>query len=133
MTYSILYAAWTALYILTAALGFAQDAQGVGRFVMSALSIAFFVPGFLVLFKARAGKKLFHIRLVRGLSIASLSLSTALVALNVMSVNWSEQVGRALYALLAIISAPLACAGNWGTSLFLWACLLMLSMKKTEN
>ena len=132
MQYPVLYSAWAVLYALTAALGFAEAGSGFEEAVKVALGLAFFVPGALVLYKARREKNAHHVRLVRNLSIASLSLTAVLLVLNVLSVSWSEAVGQALHGALALCSAPMLCCGSWAVSLFLWACLLMATLKKEK-
>ena len=69
------------------------------------------------------------IKLVRNLSLVSLITTTVLLVLNVMSVLASEAVGTGLYALLIFLSAPMVCSQYWALSVFLWACLLMVSLK----
>jgi len=35
-----------------------------------------------------------------------------------------------LHIMLVIVSSPMVCSGNWALSLFLWACLLVASLRK---
>ena len=42
----------------------------------------------------------------------------------------------AFFAVLIVVSSPMVCSGYWALSLFLWACLLMVShslLKKVLN
>ena len=36
-------------------------------------------------------------------------------------------MGNALFGVLIVVSSPMVCSGYWALSLFLWACLLMVS------
>jgi hypothetical protein len=38
-----------------------------------------------------------------------------------------------LYVLLAMFTAPMICGQSWVLSLFLWACLLMLSLPEKKS
>ena len=46
-----LYIAWGVLYIVTAALGFIPEVDGPAATGMTALSVLFFVPGFILLYR----------------------------------------------------------------------------------
>ena len=66
-------------------------------------------------------------------SVIAMAGTTVLMALNVMSAGWSEQVGNALHAALVIVSAPMICGQNYALSLFMWGILLMASVSKMNN
>ena len=68
--------------------------------------------------------------LVRNLSIASLSLSVALIIANFLTVFRSQLLGDILHGILVVVSSPMICGGHWAMSLFFWACLLISSLKK---
>ena len=36
-------------------------------------------------------------------------------------------MGNVLFAVLIVVSSPMVCSGYWALSLFLWACLLIVS------
>lgn len=118
-----LYAAWGVLYILTAGLGFIPEPEGPAAAAMTVLSAAFFVPGFMLLYR---GEK----KTVRILSIVSLAATVLCLILNVWSVGMTADMGDFLYTLLGLVSAPMYCSRIWVLSLFLWACLLMGSLMK---
>ena len=128
MSNKALYILWGGLYILCAALGFIPNPEGATANAMTLLSIAFFIPGAILLYR---GQRL-QIRII---SIVSLVLTVVCIMINVFSVTSSVTDGQLAYALLAILSAPMFCARIWVLSLFLWACLLMCSifLKKKTN
>ena len=118
-----LYAAWGVLYILTAALGFIPEADGLAAIGMTLLSFLFFVPGFCLLYRGEKKRVLI-------LSILSLALTVLFLLLNVWSVGMSRDMGDFLYWVLCLVSAPMFCSRFWILSLFGWACLLMGSLMK---
>jgi hypothetical protein len=124
-----LLALWGALFILCAALGFVPGPTGWGRGLLVLLSVGFFVPPVLLLRCADRQTAL----LVRNLAGASLGLTLLLLIGNFLSVLGSEGLGNFLYAMLVIVSAPMVCGQIWVLSLFLWACLLMVSIKKLRK
>lgn len=128
MSNKALYIVWGGLYILCAAVGFIPSPEGAVANAMTLLSIVFFIPGAVLLYRGQY----FQIRVI---SIVSLALTVLCLVLNVWSVALSTVDGDLLYALLGLLSAPMFCARIWVLSLFLWACLLMGSIfgKKTVN
>ena len=124
-----LYALWGALFILCAGLGFIPESDGGLKFLRTGLSILFFLPPALLIWKARQERNRAPLLLVRNLSIASLSLSVALIIANFLTVFRSELLGDILHGALVVISSPMICSGNWAMSLFFWACLLIASLK----
>ena len=120
-----LYYIWAGLFILTALLGFITEPNGLLKALMVMTAVGFFVPPALLLKQGDFQ----DIKLVRNFSLVSLITTTVLLVLNVMSVLASEAVGTGLYALLILLSAPMVCSQYWALSMFLWACLLMVSLK----
>lgn len=125
-----LYALWGALFILCALLGFIPEPAGVLKGLLTGLSILFFLPPTLVVWKGRREKNRDSLLLVRNLSIVSLSLSAALIIANFLTVFRSELLGNPLHGVLVVVSSPMICSGHWAMSLFFWACLLIASLKK---
>ena len=125
-----LYALWGALFILCALLGFIPEPAGALRVLLTALSILFFLPPTLLIWKARREKNRAALLLVRNLSIVSLSLSVALIIANFLTVFRSQLLGNILHGVLVVVSTPMICGGHWAMSLFFWACLLIASLKK---
>ena len=124
-----LYALWGALFILCAGLGFIPESDGALKLLRTGLSILFFLPPALLIWKARQERNRAALLLVRNLSIASLSLSVALIIANFLTVFRSQLLGDILHGILVVVSSPMICGGHWAMSLFLWACLLIASLK----
>lgn len=131
-----LFALWGGLFALCAALGFIPEPAGALKVMMTLLSIAFFIPGALLLrLSTQTGNRGIAL-LIRSLSIASLALTLVLIIANFLSALGSALLGNILYNILIIVSSPMVCSGYWALSLFLWACLMIASMnilKKRKN
>ena len=129
MKSQFLYALWGALFILCAGLGFIPEPAGVLRVLLTGLSILFFLPPALLVWKGRREKDRMALSLVRNLSIASLSLSVLLIIANFLTVFRSQLLGDILHGVLVVVSSPMICSGHWAMSLFFWACLLISSAR----
>ena len=129
MKSQFLYALWGALFILCAGLGFIPEPAGVLRVLLTGLSILFFLPPAVLVWKGRREKDRMALSLVRNLSIASLSLSVLLIIANFLTVFRSELLGDILHGVLVVVSSPMICSDHWAMSLFFWACLLISSAR----
>ena len=125
-----LFALWGALFILCAGLGFIPEPAGALRILLTGLSVLFFLPPAVLVWKGRRERNRRQLALVRDLSIVSLSLSVLLLIANFLSAFHSELLGNILHGVLVVVSSPMICSGHWALSLFLWACLLIGSLKK---
>lgn len=125
----ILYAAWCVLFLLCAGLGFLPEPSGWTRGILTAVSLLFFLPPALLLREARLRKSFRTAALIGNLSAVSLGLTLFLLTLNILSAFWSDRMGTFLHALLTVVSAPMMASGFWVLSLFLWACLLLVSLR----
>ena len=128
-----LFILWAALFILCAGLGFIPAPTGVGKWVLVALAAVFFIPGFALVKRADDKKDRRTLALVRNLSILSLSLTLVTLVANILSVLGTETLGNICYSILIIVSAPMVCGQYWFLSLFLWACLMILSISKLRQ
>ena len=72
------------------------------------------------------------ITLIRNLSALSLGLTAVLLVLNFLTALRSELLGTVIHYVLVTVSSPMICSGHWAMSLFLWACLLMVSLSKKK-
>ena len=134
MDKGILKALWGGMYILCCVLGFLPEQQGFSYWIMLVVSVAFFVPPFLLLRQAREQEDTKTVKLVRTLSLVSLGVTTLLLVANVLSVlSSTEALGTVLYYILAVVSVPMLSSQSWGISLFLWACLLFASLSKRKK
>lgn len=119
---------WGGLFILCAGLGFIPEPEGLLKFLLIAMSIAFFIPPAMLLRNADRKQDTVTIRLIRDLSIWSLVLTMVILIANFMSLMAPEAVGNILYVILVIVSTPMFCSQYWVLGLFLWACVLMCSL-----
>jgi len=124
-----LFALWGGFYVLCAALGFVNTASAALQVLLTVLSVAFFVPGALLLHTSRKSGDRNIALLVRNFSIASLLLTAVMIILNFLSVLAPAWLGNMLHIMLVIVSTPMICSGYWALSLFLWACLMVAAMK----
>ena len=127
MNKKTLFVLWGILFILCAGLGFIPAPAGALKGLMTALSVLFFLPPALLLYRADRETAM----LIRNLSLLSLGVTLVTLILNFVLAVSSEFLGNVLHYVLVIVSAPMICSGYWVLSLFLWACLLMISLKKT--
>ena len=121
------YSVWAGLYILCAGLSFIPEPTGFLKFLMIALSLAFFIPPVCLLYREKDG---FTKKLIRYLSLLSLSLTAAVLIISMLTFLAPEWVGNFLHILLILVSVPMVCGQYWVLSLFCWACLLMVTLKK---
>ena len=124
MKQSTLFSLWGILFVICAALGFVPQPEGVWQALLTVLSLVFFLPPSLLLYRAAKTGRRGTVRAVRDLAILSLVVTTLVLLANFLSLHGSEFTGVFLHALLVIVSAPMICSGHWVLPLFCWACLL---------
>ena len=103
MSNTVLYALWGVLYALCASLGFVTAPENSLRLIMSVLSVALFVPPFVLNYRAAKKNDCRTLKLVRNLALAWLVLAVILLVANFLSVLASEALGNVLYCLLIIV------------------------------
>ena len=123
----ILYSLWAVIYILCASLSFVAQPVGAAKVFLILLSLAFFVPGTILLYDGKQAVDKKTVRTIRLVSVLSLSLTLVMLVANFASVLASEAVGNTLDPILALVSVRMMCSHHWVLSLFLWACLLTAS------
>ena len=128
-----LFVLWGGLFALCAGLGFLPEPTGVLRGVLTALSVLFFLPPALLVWDSSQKKAVHTLKLVRNLSALSLLVTLVLLVINVLLAVNSLFLGTVLYYVLVIVSSPMVCSGYWVLSLFLWACLLMVSIQELRR
>ena len=132
MTKKNLFALWGALFVLCAGLGFVPlngEPSALVQGLLTAASVLFFLPPAVLVYRAGKTGDSNTLKLVRNLSLASLGVTLVLLVLNLVSAMGSEALGDLLHGMLVVVSAPMVCSGYWALSLFLWACLMMESLK----
>ena len=133
MNKKLLFSLWAVLFILCAGLGFIPEPAGAVKTILFLLSLIFFLPPMVLLFLSVRDSDKETLLLVRNLSILSLLATLVFMMLNIASVLWSQAAGNILYSILTIVSSPMICCGNWFLSMFLWACLLMISLRELKK
>ena len=129
MNQKAIYALWAVLFILCAAFGFIPEPEGLTAAALTLVSVAFFVPPAMLLFRAEKQDVL----LIRNLSALSLTLTLALLIGNFLTAFSSETLGAVFHYVLIVVSSPMICSGHWALSLFLWACLLVASLRQLRR
>lgn len=133
MSNTVLYVLWGALYVLCAGLGFISDPGSGLRFVMTLLSVAFFVPPMVLSHRSAGGGDRRTLQLLRNLSFAWLVLACVLIVCNFLSVLATERMGNLLYGLLVMVASPMVCGGYWALTIFLWAWLFWDARSKLKK
>lgn len=127
--------AWGILYLTCTLWGFIPSPSGVLYGLLVLTSLGFFIPPGMLLHDAIGKGDRDTVKIIRNLSILSLSVTTVTIVLNFLSANSSDAVGTVLYWLLILVSTPMVCSQVWILSLFGWAMLMMVAifeLKKKE-
>lgn len=124
---------WAFLYGVCAALGYIPNPTGALSGLMSVLSVAFFIPPAILVYRGIKNRDFLLLKKIRYLSLIWLGLTTVAVSLNFLSVEASKAAGKVLYWLLVLVSSPMICSQAWIVPIFLWGCLLTLSLQYREK
>ena len=130
MKKSTLLLIWGILYIICAGLGFIPEPQGMVRAMLFLVSLLFFLPPAVLLYRGKTQGDRNAVRLVRSLSAASLGLTLIGLCGNILAALGGDELGDIMHILLGLVSAPMFCSNFWVMPLFLWAVLLIASFKK---
>lgn len=133
MIRKLLFALWGILFSLCAGFGFIPEPDGIMATVLTFFAVLSFLPPCTLLCLAVREGNRSDILLIRNLAALSLGLTLAALIANFLTAFSSETVGQILYYVLIIVSSPMVCSGHWATSLFLWACLLTISLKQLKR
>ncbi len=131
-----LKAFWIGMFLVCAILGFTPNPQGGNKVLMILLSAVFFLPPAILVWLGIRHRDRKTLRLVRNVSILSLSVTLVTLVANMFSVLGSELLGDILYYILIVVSSPMVCMQYWVASLAAWAVLLwvcifaLLNLKK---
>lgn len=129
MKKSILFPLWGVLAIICAMLGFIPEPAGAVKMAVNLCSLLFFIPPALLLWLARQNRDVKLKKTIRNLSIASLLLTVLAFTACVRTAMGSEALGNFLHGVLNVVSVPMLISPWWALSLFLWSCLLVVSIK----
>ena len=127
MNKKLLFISWAALFAICAGFGFITQPGTAVRFLGYLFTFGFFSMGGAILWQAHKVKGRATITLVRNLALASLLTTSILLVANFLSVFASQGLGTFLHYVLVMVSSPMICAPSWAMSLFLWACLMVVS------
>ena len=129
MTDKTLFALWGGLFALCGGLGFFPEPN----LFTTLAALACFVPPALLLYRAGQNGDRHTLMLIRNFSALSLVLTAMLLVVNFLTALRSEALGTIVHYILVIVSSPMICSGHWALSLFLWACLLMVSLRQLKK
>lgn len=133
MTNQKLTMIWAFLYGVCAAFGFIPSPTGPLSGLMIVLSVAFFVPPAILVYRSVKAKDFVLLKKIRYISLIWLALTTAMIVLNFLSVEASEAAGTVLYWLLVLVSSPMVCSQMWVVPIFLWGCLLTVCLQHRQK
>lgn len=125
-----LFLLWSGCYIVCLLLSFIPAPADFVRILFALISLLFFVPGGILLLRGRGRSDrvlLLRLRLISGLSLL---LTAVMMLVNLLSITGSEALGKVMYVLLLLVSAPMTISFHWMLSLFLWACLFVATFVK---
>ena len=124
-----LYIAWGVMYAICAGLGFIPNPQGAASGLMVFFCLVFFLPPAILLYRAVKAGDMKAISRFRTISLTWLIVTTCAICVNILSVTSTLLVGRVVYYILILVTAPMICGQSWILSIFLWALLLTISWK----
>ena len=133
MKHRLCYGLWACLFILCTGLGFIPEPEGSLAVVLTLLALLFFLPPAWLLYQSGKHRQKDTALLIRNLSLVSLILTVTVLILNFFTAFASQRLGQILHYVLVIVSSPMICSGHWAMSLFLWACLLMVSLRQSKR
>ena len=125
-----LYILWLGLYAVCAGLGFITERNLFLHILLGLVTLAFYIPGILLLYRGISENNKKLLRQVRLISLGALLLTLLLIVANILTVHASEGVGITLNAILNLVSVPMFCCYWPGLALFLWACLFVSSFPR---
>ncbi len=123
-----IWLSWLYLYILCGVLGFVPEPTGLAKVALITLAACFFVPGFVLIYRADVRDDLQTLQQVRLVSMIAVILSVVLILVNFASALLSRDWGIALNFFFVLFGTPMACGQYWGIALFGWLCLLYYSI-----
>lgn len=130
---SILKAMWAGMFLLCALMGFVPPQTGANKWLLLIFGVLFFLPPALLVYHSVRTHDEKQLRLVRNLSLISLSATLLLLVINLFSIFLSQAMGNMLHYLLTIVSTPMICCQYGIVSLFLWATLLWSCLYFLKN
>ena len=121
---AITYGVWIVFYIVAVLLSLVNEPSLWIRIY----SIVFFVPGVMLAVWAAQQQDKVQIKRLRTICITSLVLSTVMLVVSLLTVKAAPQATRIISSIFIIVSEPLWISPSWALSMFLWACILMITV-----
>lgn len=130
MKQKLIYLLWLFLYIVCVGLGTIYADILVLQLFQGLFALLFFVPPVLLVLEGlREGQKKYLVQ-IRTISIISLALTLIFMIANIAAVYATESVGNTLNQIYILVAAPMHCLPYGFISIFLWACLVMLTFPR---
>lgn len=130
MKQKLIYLLWLFLYIICVGLGTIYADILVLQLFQGLFAVLFFVPPVLLVLEGlREGQKKYLVQ-IRTVSIISLALTLIFMIANIAAVYATESVGNTLNQIYILVAAPMHCLPYGFISIFLWACLVMLTFPR---
>lgn len=130
MKQKLIYLLWLFLYIICVGLGTIYADILVLQLFQGLFALLFFVPPVLLVLEGlKEGQKKYLVQ-IRTISIISLALTLIFMIANIATVYATESVGNTLNQIYILVAAPMHCLPYGFISIFLWACLVMLTFPR---
>lgn len=130
MKQKLIYLLWLFLYIVCVGLGTIYADILVLQLFQGLFALLFFVPPVLLVLEGlKEGQKKYLVQ-IRTISIISLALTLIFMIANIAAVYATESVGNTLNQIYILVAAPMHCLPYGFISIFLWACLVMLTFPR---
>ena len=130
MKQKLIYLLWLFLYIVCVGLGTIQQDLLVLQIFQCFFALLFYIPPVLLALEGMKKGQRKYLGQIRVISIASLVLTLVFMIANIASVYATEAVGNTLNQIYILVAAPMHCLPLGFISLFLWACLLILTFPR---
>ena len=127
MKQKCIYLLWLFVYIICVGLGTLYEDILVLQIFQGLFAVLFFVPPVLLVLEGLKDGQKKYLMQIRVISIVSLALTLAFMIANIAAVYASEAVGNTLNQIYILVATPMHCLPYGFISIFLWACLLMLT------
>ena len=130
MKQKCIYLLWLFVYIICVGLGTLYEDILVLQIFQGLFAVLFFVPPVLLVLEGLKDDQKKYLIQIRVISIVSLALTLAFMIANIAAVYASEAVGNTLNQIYILVATPMHCLPYGFISIFLWACLLMLTFPR---
>ena len=120
-----LWLSWLYLFVQCGVLGLIPEPSGLVKWLLVALAVCFFIPGFVLLVKADHRDDEKTIRLIRNISLVALVMATLLIMFNYLTTIMTASWGIVAHWMLVFLASPMVCGQYWVVGLFGWASLMV--------